>query len=78
MQRQTMESPDPTPTTFTSADEILEKHETAARLKISIRTLDEWMRSGRVPYIKLGKTVRFRWAAVLAHLQENTHMNAKS
>lgn len=40
-------------------------------LKVSGRTLDEWMRSGRVPYFKIGKTVRFRWADVIAHLQKN-------
>lgn len=43
-----------------SADEILEKPEIANRLKISTRTLDQWMRAGRVPFLKIGKTVRFR------------------
>ena len=58
-----------------SADEILEKPETADRLKISTRTLDQWMRSGRVPFLKIGKTVRFRWGDVLAHLQHNCRVN---
>ena len=59
-----------------SADEILKKTETAERLKISTRTLDEWMRAGRVPFIKVGKkTVRFRWADVLDHLHRNYGMN---
>lgn len=58
-----------------SADEIL-KLETAERLKISTRTLDTWMRAGRVPFLKIGsKTVRFRWADVLAQLQQNCRVN---
>ena len=58
-----------------SADEILEKPKTAERLKISTRTLDQWMRTGRVPFLKIGKTVRFRWTDVLAHLQHNCRVN---
>ena len=59
----------------TSADEILEKPATAERLKISTRTLDQWMRAGRVPFLKIGKTVRFRWPDVLAHLTQNCRVN---
>jgi len=58
-----------------SADEILEKPETANRLKISTRTLDQWMRAGRVPFLKIGKTVRFRWPDVLAHLTDKCRVN---
>ena len=58
-----------------SADEILEKFEAANRLKISTRTLDQWMREGRVPFLKIGKTVRFRWADVLAHLNDKCRVN---
>lgn len=56
-----------------SADELLE--ETAQRLRISTRTLDEWMRAGRVPFLKIGKTVRFRWSDVLAHLNDRCRVN---
>ena len=59
----------------TREDEILAKHETADRLKISMRTLDQWMRSGRVPFLKIGKTVRFRWLDVLAQLQHTCRVN---
>lgn len=62
-------------TALTRTDEILEKTETAQRLKISTRTLDQWMRVGRVPFLKIGKTVRFRWADVLTHLQNNCRVN---
>jgi excisionase family DNA binding protein len=51
-------------------DSLLTKRNLAPRLKCSVRTVDEWMRKGRLPYIKVGKTVRFRWADVVAKLGE--------
>ena len=58
-----------------NADEILAKSETAKRLKISKRTLDQWMRVGRVPFLKIGRTVRFRWSDVLAQLGQKCRIN---
>ena len=52
-----------------ATDELLVKREVAARLKRSVRTVDAWMKAGKLPYIKLGKTVLFRWADVLEKLQ---------
>jgi excisionase family DNA binding protein len=57
------------------ADELIEKPETAKRLKVGTRTLDEWMRQGRVPYLKFGKSVRFRWPDVVAHLDERCRVH---
>lgn len=51
-----------------SADEILDKRETARRLKKSPRTVDAWMKAKRLPYIKVGRSVLFRWSAVLEKL----------
>jgi excisionase family DNA binding protein len=51
-----------------ASDALLTKSELAPKLKISGRTLDEWMRKGRVPFMKLGKSVRFRWPDVLEKL----------
>jgi excisionase family DNA binding protein len=53
-----------------SADEILlDKRETARRLNKSVRTVDNWMKRGRLPYIKVGRSVLFRWGAVLEKLE---------
>jgi excisionase family DNA binding protein len=49
---------------------LLTKRDLASRLQISIRTLDDWMRSGRVPFLKIGKSVRFRWDDVLEKLNQ--------
>jgi excisionase family DNA binding protein len=51
------------------SDELLTKQELASRIKLSIRSVDEWMRLGRIPYLKCGKAVRFRWSDIIAHLE---------
>jgi excisionase family DNA binding protein len=52
-----------------SSDGLLTKKQIAARLEVSPRTVDQYMRDGRLPFLKLGKkTVRFRWADVLEKL----------
>jgi excisionase family DNA binding protein len=52
-----------------SADEILDKPKLARRLHKSVRTIDAWMKSGRLPYCKVGRSVLFRWGAVLEKLE---------
>jgi len=47
---------------------LLTKRELAPKLKIAPRTLDLWMRKGRIPFLKVGKSVRFRWEDVLTKL----------
>lgn len=51
-----------------ACDGLLDKPELAAKLRISKRTVDAWMRKRRLPFIKIGKTVRFNWQDVLAKL----------
>lgn len=51
-----------------ATDGLLSKKEVAARLRISPRTLDLWMRKKRIPFLKIGKTVRFRFPDVLEKL----------
>ena len=48
---------------------LLRKRELARQLGISKRTLDVWMAQGRVPFLKIGRSVRFRLADVLEKLQ---------
>jgi hypothetical protein len=51
------------------ADEILDKRETAKRIRKSIRTVDAWMKAKKLPYLKVGRTVLFRWSAILERLE---------
>jgi excisionase family DNA binding protein len=47
---------------------LLRKRELAEKLAISKRTLDVWMQKGRIPFLKVGRSVRFRLPDVLAKL----------
>jgi len=47
---------------------LLRKRELAQQLGISKRTLDVWMAQGRVPFLKIGRSVRFRLSDVLEKL----------
>ena len=42
-----------------AGDELLTKHELAARLKKTPRCIEQWMRRRYLPYIKIAHTVRF-------------------
>jgi excisionase family DNA binding protein len=53
-----------------ASDGLLNKRGLAAKLNISKRTVDAWMKKRRLPFIKVGKTVRFRWDDVLEKLSE--------
>jgi len=52
-----------------TADEILDKPKLARRLQKSVRTIDAWMKRGRLPYINVGRSILFRWGAVLEKLE---------
>jgi excisionase family DNA binding protein len=50
-------------------DRLLNKRGIATKLGISERTVAEWMKHKRLPYIKIGKSVRFHWPDVLKRLR---------
>ena len=49
-------------------DGLLTTPEVAIKLRRSRRTVEAWMREGKLPYLKIGKTVLFRWRDVLEKL----------
>jgi hypothetical protein len=53
-----------------ASDGLHTKRELAVRLRRSPRTVDLWMRQGKLPYFKIGKTVLFRWPDVLEKLNQ--------
>jgi predicted DNA-binding transcriptional regulator AlpA len=55
-------------TADSATDGLLNKWELAPKLRISKRSVDLWMQRGWLPYIKLGKSVRFRWSDVVEQL----------
>jgi excisionase family DNA binding protein len=53
----------------------ISKRETARRLNCGLRTLDEWMKRGLIPYYKIGRHVSFVWSEVQEHLRNNCRIN---
>ena len=43
---------------------LLTIEDLSARLKVSVSTIYGWIHDGRVPYVKLGRMVRFEPAAI--------------
>ena len=58
------------------AESFIGKSEVARRLNRSLKTVDNWMRRGFLPYYKLGHRVSFRWSEVIEHLQAN-HLRSR-
>lgn len=58
--------------------EYLDKSQLARRLGISIRSVDNLVRSKRVPFVRLtGKLIRFPWSEVKQHLDRTCRVNAR-
>ena len=51
--------------------DLLTQEEAAAKLKVTVRTVVRLQHDGVLPFIFLGKAVRFYWPAVIAHLIAN-------
>jgi excisionase family DNA binding protein len=64
-----MENSDVRTTNDRASAGLLRKRELAEKLAISKRTLDVWMQKGRIPFLKVGRSVRFRLPDVLEKLQ---------
>ena len=45
------------------------KAEVARRLGKRMRTVDNWMQRGLLPYYKIGRSVAFKWSEVEQHLR---------
>lgn len=43
----------------TATEGLLDKIQAAARLRVSPRTIDNRIKDGAIPYVKLGKLIRF-------------------
>jgi predicted DNA-binding transcriptional regulator AlpA len=56
-------------------DGLLNKRQLAQKLGVSARSIDAWMKLGRLPYIKIGGgkrgTVRFEFSVVMDSLRQH-------
>ena len=53
------------------SDVMLNKRELAERLKVTVRTVENWQRRGVLSSLKIGKVVLFHWPEVLEFLKTN-------
>lgn len=59
-------------------DEMLTKEGLAGRLKVSVRTIEQWQHDGHLPYLKVGQVLLFYWPLVVKHLMENFTVHRSS
>lgn len=52
-------------------EDLLTQDEVAPRLKVTVRTVVRLQNDGVLPFILLGKAVRFHWPTVISHLNAN-------
>lgn len=48
----------------------IDKTEVARRLGVQVRTIDNWMRQGKIVYFKIGRAVKFKWSDVEAFMRD--------
>jgi len=51
-----------------AVEEFITKREVANRLNKKVRTVDNWMKRGWLPYYKVGRSVVFKWTEIEVHL----------
>lgn len=67
-----------TPTTATQGhvlEPFIDKPEVARRLNKEIRTIDNWMQRGLIPYYKISRSVSFKRSEVEASLRARCRVN---
>ena len=67
--RKPIQNMTPTPSEL-AVEPFINTRELAQRVGRKLRTVDEWMRRGFVPYFKIGRTVAFKWSDVESHLAQ--------
>jgi len=48
-------------------DEMFTREEMAAKLKVTVRSIENWQHDGFLPYIKIGNALWFYWPDVVQH-----------
>ena len=58
-------------TNLAETEELITKNQLAKKLKVTEKTIENWVKSGRISQIKIGpSTVRFDWEQVLSEIKE--------
>ncbi len=48
----------------------IDKAEVARRLGVQVRTIDNWMREGKIVFFKIGRSVKFKWSDVDSFMRD--------
>jgi excisionase family DNA binding protein len=51
-------------------EQYIDKAEVARRLDVQVRTIDNWMRQGKIPYFKISRAVKFKWSDVDSFMRD--------
>jgi excisionase family DNA binding protein len=54
---------------------FITRPEVARRLNKTVRTVDNWMKRGILPYYKIGRSVSFRWVEIETALARTCRVN---
>lgn len=57
--------------------ELERKRQFAHRASVSVRSVDNWIRDRRIPFLKIGRTVLIPWREALETLNRNYRLNAR-
>lgn len=52
------------------------KRMVAQRTHKTVRTIEEWMRRGLIPYYKIGHSTLFRWSEIEDHFRQTCRVSA--
>ncbi len=69
---------EPTGSIDPAVEGFIDKPEVGRRLRAGLRTVEEWMRLGLLPYYKIGNSVRFKWSEVESHLGQHCRISPQS
>jgi excisionase family DNA binding protein len=53
-----------------NGEPFITKEEVARRMRKPVRTIENWMREHRIPFYRVGHSVRFRWSDVQVHFNK--------
>lgn len=57
--------------------ELDRKNQFSQRTSVSVRTVDNWLRERRIPFLKINRTVLIPWREALEQLKRNHQVNAR-
>jgi hypothetical protein len=60
------------PSAEKGSDVMLTKEELAEKLKVSVRSIENWKHDGYLPFLKIANVVRFHWPTVLSQNSTKT------